>query len=506
MNVTTLKFRKLLDWFNSSEYQYLMIFVSSYEEVDKDIVQHYLDKRVLIDKQTGNSICFIHFINDIPFMANGNQSRKDLIIHIFSDMGISIRYNELGYSGLKATYQAREDICSYYSIPNYALPAIILIPKQKDRAYSIFPIKSVSDFDSFIQPIKLMNDFLEDITIPPIRDVTSEKLSTIMDEINKYIIFLENYRYETYIEQYEQACKEISCQLERLGILITEHLSPTYLRNIITKNNIPNSFLREYNKPYSILKKNYKKIIHGPISDEDRLKKISDLKAKYNYYMEKEKDISYVEQQIKCKQQGIHETCELYKKKFEELLLIPDASDIVKALFNHQLVMPEVFEKVIRKYIQRNAVIKTLIDDIETKVHNRNFEIFISCKSEDYEDAEKVYAYLKSKGFSPFLASKSLREIGGDKYGEVISEVIDSCEHMIVFATMVEYIRAPYVKAEWSMFCNEVKAGRKRGKLLSIVNEDIDITCKNFPIDLRNREVFFISQYQEKLYDYLKNE
>lgn len=81
MNITTLKFRKLLDWFNSSEFQYLMVFVSSYEELDKDIVQHYLEKRVLIDRQTGNSICFIHFLGNTPIMANGNTSRKDLICH-----------------------------------------------------------------------------------------------------------------------------------------------------------------------------------------------------------------------------------------------------------------------------------------------------------------------------------------------------------------------------------------------------------------------------------------
>lgn len=505
MNITILKFHKLLDWFNSSEFQYLMVFISSYEDSDKDIVQHYLDKSVLIDRQTGNSICFIHFLDNPAIMANKNRSRKDLIFHIFSDTGMSIKDKEFGYTGLKATYQACEDICSYYSIPKYLLPAIILVPKQKDRTYSIFPIKSVSDFDSFMRPIKLMNDFIDDTTIPQIHGKTSKELSVILNEINSYIIFLENYRYETYIERYEQACREISYQLERLGILITERFSPTYLKRVLKKYSIPNSFLREYNKPYSVLKKNYKRIIHGPVLNEERLKKISDLKAKYNRYMEMRKDISYVEQQIKCKQHGVPETCELYKKRFEELLLISDASDIVKALFNQQLVMPKVFDMIISRYIQRSAVIKTLIDDIATRVHNRDFKIFISCKSEDYEYAEEVYAYLKNKGLSPFLASKSLREIGGDKYGEVISEVIDSCEHMIVFATTVEYIKAPYVKAEWSMFCNEVKAGRKNGKLLSIVSKNIDITCRNFPIDLRNREVLFISQYKDKLYDYLKD-
>lgn len=505
MNLTTLKFNELLKWFKSSEFEYLMLFISSYEDLDKEVVQHYLDKRVLIDRQTGNSICFIHFLNNIPIMTNGSASRKELICHILSDIGINITSKELNYSGLIATYQACEDICSYYFIPKHLLPAIILIPKQNDKDYSIFPIRSVCDFDSFIRPIKLMNDFIDEITIPKLKGKTSEDLTQILNTIDSYISFLKNYDYDTFTKQYEHAQAEISYQLDNLGIITTHSLSPSCLKKILKKHHIPNSFLREHNKQYSILKKNYKRIIHGPIPTEERLKKALELKDKYNYYIEKRKERFYVEEQIKNKQQKIPEICELYKKRFEELLLITDASDIVESLFNHQLVMPKVFNMIINRYIQRSAVIKTLINEITNKVQNKGFNIFISCKSEDYEYGEELYAYLKSKGLSPFLASKSLREIGSDRYGEVISEVIDSCEHMIVFATMVEYIRTSYVNYEWSTFCNEIRAGRKNGKLLSVVSDDIDITSKKFPIDLRNREVFFISQYKDKLYDYLKN-
>ena len=506
MNITTLKFRNLLDWFNSSRFQYLMIFISSYEDSDKDIVQHYLDNRILIDRQTGDSVCFIHFVDNIPIMANRNISRKDLIFHILSDEGKNIGYKELGYTGLLATYQACDDICSYYSIPKYKLPAIILIPKQNNRTYFIFPIKSVNDFDSFMHPIKLMNNFIDDITIPRIEGPTSDSLSKTLNDINSHIEFWTNYRYEIYVGQYKWACEEISRQLKkRFGILITDCFSPDYLKKVLRGHGISNSFIRENNKTFSILKKNYKRTINPPISNEERLRKLTYLKERYCHYSKTREDISFKEQQIKDKQQKLPEVCELYKKRFEEMLLVPDATDIIDALYNNQLILPKVFEMVINRYIQRSAVIKTFIDDIATKVHNNNYKIFISCKSEDYTDAEAVYAYLKSRGLSPFLASKSLREIGGDKYGEVISEVIDSCEHMIVFATMIEYVKAPYVKAEWSMFCNEVRAGRKNGKLLSIVSDDINITSKDFPIDLRNREVFFISQYKDNLYDYLNN-
>ena len=101
----------------------------------------------------------------------------------------------------------------------------------------------------------------------------------------------------------------------------------------------------------------------------------------------------------------------------------------------------------------------------------------------------------------PFIASKSLREIGGDKYSSVISDVIDICSHMIVYATNILYVETPYVKSEWDMFCNEIKAGRKKGKLLTILRDPKQGV--NLPIDLRSREVLSIDSYKNSICNYL---
>ena len=44
-----------------------------------------------------------------------------------------------------------------------------------------------------------------------------------------------------------------------------------------------------------------------------------------------------------------------------------------------------------------------------------NYDVFISCKHEDYEIAALVYEFLKSKGVSVFIASEFKR-----KYPELI--------------------------------------------------------------------------------------
>lgn len=502
MNITSLHFKDLLNWFKSSRYKFLMIFLGSNEECDKEIIQHYLDNRVLIDRQTGDSICFIHFITDVPVMA-GSESRKDLIFHIFSKTARSLDNKALAYSGLIAGYEACDDICEFYNISLYELPAILLIPNSNIEDYSIFPVKSVQDFDAFMVPVKLMNNFQRDISIPKIIP-SSEKLSDTINSIKAQISFLEHYDYENFRRVYLEINQEIISLLKSLDVPVVQKvLTPADLMRILKQNGIQRTFIRKYNGLYSAMKKNYKRVSKEPMSEDDIKTKVAELKEKLIRCTEELESASDKEKQIKSKLSKIPETCEIYQKKFEELLLVPDASDIIASLRKDQIVLHEVFVKIINRYIHRSSVIKELVDDIRNKVHDKDFKVFISCKSEDYERGEEVYAFLKSKGISPFIASKSLREIGGDKYGEVISEVIDSCEHMIVFATDIAYLRTPYVQSEWSLFCNEARSGRKHGKLLSIVSDGMDVTSKDFPIDLRNREVLRITDYQSRICEYL---
>ena len=46
-----------------------------------------------------------------------------------------------------------------------------------------------------------------------------------------------------------------------------------------------------------------------------------------------------------------------------------------------------------------------------------NYDIFISCKSEDYPFARKVYQYLREHNYNVFLADTELRKKGNAEYG-----------------------------------------------------------------------------------------
>ena len=51
------------------------------------------------------------------------------------------------------------------------------------------------------------------------------------------------------------------------------------------------------------------------------------------------------------------------------------------------------------------------------------------------------------------------------------------------------------------MFCNEVKAGRKKGKLITLLQDSKQ--GEKLPIDLRSREVLTISTFKESICNYL---
>ncbi len=138
---------------------------------------------------------------------------------------------------------------------------------------------------------------------------------------------------------------------------------------------------------------------------------------------------------------------------------------------------------------------------ITSAVRNSNFDVFISCKSEDYGKAHEVFDFLVKNGKKPFLADISLDQIHMDEYNNVIREAIDMCPSMIVLASSPEYVRAPYVSYEWNLYANEKAAGRKTGNLIPIISNISDIP--DLPFALRVLQACTIDNYQNHLLPYL---
>jgi len=128
------------------------------------------------------------------------------------------------------------------------------------------------------------------------------------------------------------------------------------------------------------------------------------------------------------------------------------------------------------------------------------YDIFISCKSEDYKYAEDIYNFLTSKGFNTFLAPKELRIHGDAEFRKTISLAMKSAYHMIIFASDAEYVDSTWVYYEWDMFLNAKLKGFKEGQIMTILK---DVNVEDINMDLWKYESFTYENYKDKLLDYV---
>ena len=129
------------------------------------------------------------------------------------------------------------------------------------------------------------------------------------------------------------------------------------------------------------------------------------------------------------------------------------------------------------------------------------YDVFISCKSEDYIYAEEIYNFLKENGFNVFLANKELRQMGDSEYRKAISQALKSTYHLIVFASKTDYVDSTWVYYEWDWFLVAKIKGKKSGQILSILK---DISIDDINADLWKYESKSFYNYKESLLAYVE--
>ena len=134
----------------------------------------------------------------------------------------------------------------------------------------------------------------------------------------------------------------------------------------------------------------------------------------------------------------------------------------------------------------------------------KRYDVFISCKSDDYAKAEPLYHWLVEKGHHPFFApiSLSISTIQGEPvvFGDEIDIALEQADNMILFATKAEHVSKGYVKDEWRTFVEEQRAGRKSGSLVTILD---GVNVADLPIRLRSVQSFTPSNYKTGILRFL---
>ena len=134
----------------------------------------------------------------------------------------------------------------------------------------------------------------------------------------------------------------------------------------------------------------------------------------------------------------------------------------------------------------------------------KRYDVFISCKSEDYSKAKPVFHWLVEKGHNPFFAPISLKvsKIQGEPvvFGDEVDDALEQADNMVLFASKAEYVRKGYVKDEWRTFVEEQRAGRKSGSLVTILD---GVAVADLPIRLRSVQSFTPSNYKDGILRFL---
>lgn len=62
----------------------------------------------------------------------------------------------------------------------------------------------------------------------------------------------------------------------------------------------------------------------------------------------------------------------------------------------------------------------------------KEYDVFISCKSEDYQYGEEIYHFLKKNGITPFIATIELKGMKDSAYVKALGKALDHSYHLSV--------------------------------------------------------------------------
>jgi TIR domain len=88
-------------------------------------------------------------------------------------------------------------------------------------------------------------------------------------------------------------------------------------------------------------------------------------------------------------------------------------------------------------------------------------DTFISYDSKDFSYAVRIYDALIDRAFNVFFAGASLPRTGTADFQLAIEQALANTRSMVLVATDAAHLEGGWVRAEWTTFLNEHRAGRK---------------------------------------------
>ena len=179
---------------------------------------------------------------------------------------------------------------------------------------------------------------------------------------------------------------------------------------------------------------------------------------------------------------------------------------ISKVLKESEKTLKELKEKCIQSDVEQiDPIIKSYrmylgLDFPESD----DYDVFISCNSEDEKYARRVYDYLLESGKKVFFACEVLPEMGKTEYRDAIMDALDHSQHLILVSSNINYITSNWVKEEWSYFVSKLIEDDHKGNLILIEHDKANLNKNELPPNLRYKQRLKLSSFKNYLLRYLQ--
>lgn len=468
MYIARFQFKEVLSWFKQSQYKYMLLFAGGLDSSVKKIYDNIIDNARRIDRILGHDICFFYFVNNnYNIGEEDNCAVKDLMRVISSIQNIGPLYG----AGLDVNPETTDEICNHFAILRTSLPAFILISKDKEQAPLVYSIRDYDDFESFLTPLNILHSYIEDRK------------------------------------------KIISGYCNRKNAILLDYYAKRR-RTLVTQSDVDKRLNERENWEKEITRLANRKEIELRRGEIERANKremeISALKNKLEENPElivcgeEDESVPYPQEELDTLLYPNEQLLKLRNNAVDRLNIALNSQEGLSLIDSLQgdNAYSDVVSKIMKEVATRDVRISSVIERIRYEIREFGFDVFISCKSQDYEYAREIYSYLKQNGLRPFLADMSIKEVGIDQYTALIGEVINVCQSMVVFATNVDYLQTPYVIAEWHAFINDINTGHKpNAKIVTVLSPEVDI--HSLPTWLRDKQCFTTEDYQDNLVHFL---
>jgi clan AA aspartic protease (TIGR02281 family) len=153
--------------------------------------------------------------------------------------------------------------------------------------------------------------------------------------------------------------------------------------------------------------------------------------------------------------------------------------------------------------IQKDAPHKLLLRQRGESKSSTAFDVFICHKADDLSDAKKVFDLLTAAGNNPFLSEVSLQKGGDADFRRVIDKALEDATHLVVVCSSRRNIESPWVEAEWGLFLNLKRSGRRRGNIVNVLGGGM--SANDLPIALQNYQAISLGDesWKSTLINYL---